>query len=324
MKSAAAVLCLVVLFLLSSCYKPESKSPDAWDLTRQQEDSISFHTTHHYAQNYNFVVRADSMRLSCSQPDELPFDSIVLHHDERIVVADFMMMPTDTIDSVWVKVARDQHTQGWIRESELLRGVSPDDPISWFIDLFDDINVLLSLALAVVVGAAYGLRRMMRRKARVVHLNDIASPYPTILALLVAVSATYYSSIQLFDPESWRHFYYHPSLNPFALPLHLGIFLSMVWLLLIVALATIDDIFRLLYRGEAVIYTFGLAAVCAIVYVVMSVTTLYFFGYILLIAYIVYACRQYMRHAHGRYTCGRCGETIPKKGHCPHCGANNE
>lgn len=313
----------LLLLLLSSCYKPSSPTTDAWDLTKQQQDSISFRTTHHYAQNYNFVVRADSLCLSCRQPDELPFDTVVVREGDRLVVAAFMMMAAEGNDSVWVKLARDQETQGWVSESELLEAVSPDDPISWFIDIFDDAHLLAALALTSVVAAVYGLRRMMRRRARVVHFNDIASPYPTLLCLLVASAATLYSSIQMFAPESWRHFYYHPTLNPLSLPLHLGIFIASVWLMLVVAIAALDDIRRLLFRGEAVVYVLSMVSVCAVAYVLFSILTLYYVGYALLVAYYIYALNRYFRYSHGRFTCGRCGESLTKRGRCPHCGSDN-
>ena len=147
-----ALLAFVGLF--SSCYNQSSPTPDAWDLTKRQIDSISFSTTHHYSQNYNFVVKADSLRLVCQAPDELPFDSVTVYRGDYVVVADFMTMPGDTVDSVWVKIARDQITQGWIRERAMLPGVEPDNYISQFIDTFSDVHLLLFMALAVVVGAA--------------------------------------------------------------------------------------------------------------------------------------------------------------------------
>ena len=102
-------------------------------------------------------------------------------------------------------------------------------------------------------------------------------------------------SIQLFGPESWRHFYYHPSLNPFALPLHLGLFVSSVWAIVIVAIATVDDVTKKLPLGAAILYLGGLTAVCAVCYVVFSITTLYYIGYPLLIAYYVFAIRRLSR-----------------------------
>jgi hypothetical protein len=49
--------------LFSSCYHQESETSDAWIVTEEQMDSISFYTTHHYTQNYNFLVTADSLWL---------------------------------------------------------------------------------------------------------------------------------------------------------------------------------------------------------------------------------------------------------------------
>ncbi len=301
---------LASMLILTGCYNQGPITPDAWNLTERQLDSISFYTTHHYTQGYNFLITSDSLVIFEQQPEMMPVpemlasemtvgdqtmpmlsmvDSLTLRKHQRLVVADITTVPTDSIDSVWVKVARDQHTQGWVRESRLLAAVSPDDPISQFIDFFSDLHLLVFLAFCVVVGGAYGLRRLMRKGAKIVHFNDIPSFYPTLLCLLVASSAVLYSSIQIFAPEMWRHFYYHPSLNPYALPWHLGLFVTAVWALLIVAIATVDDVRHHLPLGEAVLYLGGLAAVCAVCYVVFSLATLYYIGYPLLVAYFAFA-----------------------------------
>ena len=293
----------------TSCYNRGPITPDAWDLTAQQLDSISFYTTHHYTQNYNFVVTGDSLVVVAQQPEDMSVpdvvsielesigeekkkDSITIRRNEHVVVADIKTVPSDSIDSIWVKVARDQLTFGWIHENELLSKVSPDDPISQFIDTFSNTHLLVFLAFCVLTGAAYGLRRLMRKGCKIVHFNDIKSFYPTSLCLLIASSAVLYSSIQLFGPETWRHFYYHPSLNPFALPFWLGVFVSSVWALIIVAIATVDEVTRLLPLGEAILYLVGLAAVCAVLYTVFSITTLYYVGYPLLIAYFYFAIKR--------------------------------
>ena len=311
-KLYVSFLIVLLPLLLTGCYNRGPITPDAWDLTAQQLDSISFYTTHHYTQNYNFVVTGDSLVVVAQQPEDMAIpdvvsseietvgmemqkDSITLRKNEHIVVADIKTVPADTIDSIWVKVARDQLTFGWIHENELLAKVSPDDPISQFIDFFSDAHLLIFLAFCVLVVAAYGVRRLMKRGAKIVHFNDIPSFYPTTLCLLVASSAVLYSSIQLFGPESWRHFYYHPSLNPFALPLHLGLFVSSVWAIVIVAIATVDDVTKKLPLGGAILYLSGLTAVCAVCYVVFSITTLYYLGYPLLIAYYVFAIKRLSR-----------------------------
>ena len=317
-----------ILVLLCSCYNKGQQTPDAWDLTEQQLDSISFYTTHHYTQNYNFQVRADSMPLIQQLPAEalsdMPVDTLMVYKNEHLVVADITTVPADTIDSIWVKVASDQLTFGWIHEHEMLKCVSPDDPISEFIDFFSDAHLLIFLAFIVVVGAVYVNRQLMSRQAKLVHFNDIASFYPSLLCLLVATSATLYSSIQLFDPEKWRHFYYHPTLNPFAVPLSLGLFLISVWAIVIVGVAVLDEVRRQLHLGEAVLYLLGLGATCAVAYVVFSVFTLYYIGYPLLVAYIVFAIHRYFGRPRPRYRCGRCGGLLYDKGTCPHCGALNE
>lgn len=322
MQRIRGYIILIFAFLLTACYNNGPQTPDAWDLTEKQLDSISFSTTHHYSQNYNFVVKSKSLPLS-DQPGNLAFDTIYVMRGEQLVVADIQTISTDSIDSIWVKVARDQLTQGWIRESEMLEGVSPDDSISQFIDFFSNTHLLIFMAFLIVVTVAYGLYRLNRRNAYIVHFNDIDSFYPTLLCLMVASSATLYASIQMFGAESWRHFYYHPSLNPFALPWHLALFVASVWAIIIIAVAAVDDVLHHLSGADALLYMGGLAGVCAVDYVVFSVSTLYYIGYPLLIAYVVFALYRYVHQAHYRFTCGNCGTLLSKKGRCPHCGAMN-
>jgi hypothetical protein len=144
-----------------------------------------------------------------------------------------------------------------------------------------------------------------------------------MLCVLIAMSATLYASIQMFRAESWRHYYFHPSLNPFALPLHLALFVASVWAIIIMAVAVLDDVRHQLPTFDALLYLSGLAAVCAVIYVVFTIFTLYYVGYLLLVAYIAFAVWCYRRHPHYPYRCGQCGEKMKKKGTCPHCGALN-
>ena len=295
----SSVLSLLAVLMLTACYNRKPVTSEALRLTEAQMDSLSFYSTHHYTQNFNFLVKADSLHLkydpnSSVSPEfidenTLAVDSVTFFRGDHIVVADIKTIPSDSIDSVWVKVARDQVAMGWVRESELLPAVTPDDPISVFIDTFSNKHLLFFLALLVLVGSAYGLRKLHSQNAYIIHFNDIPSYYPTVLAVLVAASATFYSSIQLFGPETWRHFYYHPTLNPFVVPFHLQLFLMSVWAIVIMTIATIDDVRHHLSLSDAVLYLLGLAGVCAVLYVVFSITTLYYIGYPLLVAYIVFA-----------------------------------
>lgn len=306
--------------VLSSCYNQGQQSPDAWSLTKQQMDSISFYTTHHYTEGYNFRVTADSLCLIAQLPAEalslMPVDTLTVVRGGLLVVADIQVVPADSVDSIWVQVASDASTIGWAHEGQLLSSVSPAHAISRFIDTFSDQHLLVFLALLVVVGMAYLLLHLLRRKAPIVHFRDLSSPYPALLCVTVATAATLYSSIQLFEPEMWRHFYFHPTLNPFAVPPIIGAFLCSVWAIFIVALAQ--------PWGLPWVYYLGLVAVCAINYVVFSVTTLYYIGYPLLLLYYAFAIRQYVRHSLTLYRCGACGQPLRRKGMCPHCGALNE
>ncbi|MBQ8097192.1 MAG: zinc ribbon domain-containing protein [Prevotella sp.] len=313
--------------LLAGCYHEKSTTPDGWVPTEEQVDSVSFYTTHHYTQNYNFVVTADSLQIIVQQPSEavsgMLVDTISVYREDPLVVGDIVTLPSDTVDSVWVQVARDQQTIGWVHESDMLTAVAPDNPISRFIDFFSDTHLLIMLAIVVLCVASLVVTRLYRGHTNMVHFRDIDSFYPTLLCLLVAATAVFYSTIQLVNPESWRHFYYHPTLNPFTVPLHLGLFIASVWATFIVGIAALYDVVRTLPAGQALLYVLGLAAVCSVCYVVFTVTTLVYLGYPLLLLYAVFALWRWFCFGRARYACGRCGRHLHHKGRCPYCGAEN-
>lgn len=325
----ASLLLFLLVLLCSSCYHQNTKNINENLLDSVgQNDSSHFKATHHYSSNYNFVVKADSLVLSKLQPEEtlshLQSDSLVVYKNEHLVVADIRIMSADSIDSVWVQVARDQQTFGWIHESKLLPNVVPDDPISLFISTFSDIHLLVFLVIIVLISVYYIMRKLLSASLPIVHLRDINSIYPTLLVLLVATSATFYASIQLFAPQVWHHFYFHPTLNPFSVPLPLNLFLLSVWAILLIGLAAIDDVRHLLPLGDAVLYLCGLAAVCAVNYIIFSVSTLYYIGYPLLIVYVYWAIKRYIKMPRIKFVCGNCGMPLEKSRRCKHCGALNE
>lgn len=323
------MLLFLLVLLCSSCYHQNTKNINENLLDSVgQNDSSHFKATHHYSSNYNFVVKADSLVLSKQQPEEtlshLQEDSLIVYKNDHLVVADIRIMSADSIDSVWVQVARDQQTFGWIHESKLLPNVVPDDPISLFISTFSDIHLLVFLVIIVLISVYYIMRKLLSASLPIVHLRDINSIYPTLLVLLVATSATFYASIQLFAPQVWHHFYFHPTLNPFSVPLPLNLFLLSVWAILLIGLAAIDDVRHLLPLGDAVLYLCGLAAVCAVNYIIFSVSTLYYIGYPLLIVYGYWAIKRYIKMPRIKFVCGNCGMPLERSRRCKHCGALNE
>lgn len=264
-----------------------------------EADSTCFYETHHYGQNFNFVVKADSLMLVRQQPVEIlsrmHTDTITVYRGDHVAVAEIRVLPADSIDSVWVQIARDQETFGWLHESSLLPSVVPDDPISQFISTFSDVYLLIFLIVISVISVAYLMRTIFKRNARIVHFNDIPTFYPTALALTVAAAAVLYSSIRMFAQDTWQHFYFNPTLNPFIVPPALGIFLVSVWAMLIIGLATVDVVRGILPTGEALLYLCGLTGVCALNYIIFSITTLYYVGYPLFIAYAAFAVYVYVK-----------------------------
>lgn len=264
-----------------------------------EADSTCFYETYHYGQNFNFVVKVDSLMLVRQQPVEIlsrmHTDTITVYRGDHVAVAEIRVLPADSIDSVWVQIARDQETFGWLHESSLLPSVVPDDPISQFISTFSDVYLLIFLIVISVISVAYLMRTIFKRNARIVHFNDIPTFYPTALALTVAAAAVLYSSIRMFAQDTWQHFYFNPTLNPFIVPPALGIFLVSVWAMLIIGLATVDVVRGILPTGEALLYLCGLAGVCALNYIIFSITTLYYVGYPLFIAYAAFAVYVYVK-----------------------------
>ncbi len=332
MKSTFHILIITILSLiLSSCYN-EKKMGDHDALPQGDSisnvNSISFYTTHHYSVGYNFLVDADSLLLIKQQPEEhislLQTDTFYVANDSHIAVYDIRIVPQDSVDSVWVQLITEMGSTGWTHETELLPNVVPTDPISQLIMLFSDTHLMLALIILALIGTAYTIRTVQRRNAPIVHFRDIPSFYPTLLCIIVAASATFYASLQMFGADTWRHFYYHPSLNPFAMPPILSIFISSIWAMLIVGVAVVVDIRYHLDTEDIILYLCSLVGVCATLYIVFSVTTLYYIGYPLLVAYCWFAVTHYLRNFSQGYTCGNCGKRIKGPGTCPHCGAIND
>lgn len=326
------MLLIVACCMAASCYYSHPNKVDHWQAASETGvDSVNFFITHHYWTGYNFVA-TDTLTLQTAPhieglPDygALLNDTVCLTKHDPLVVAKVMYVPTDTTDSVWVKVARDQLSQGWVHESELLRRVVPDDPISKFIFYFSDsrsVYVLSVLGLAIVFLLVQNVRH---KRFRMVHFNDIPSFYPTLLCLCVSASATLYGSIQRFVPMTWVEFYFHPTLNPLceSLPVILRLFIASVWLMLIVAVAVVEEMRRLPDVGDTLSYLTSLGGVCVVLYLVFTLSTPLIAGYFLLAAYAFFAIWQYAKHKPSHLLCGACGKSITKKGRCPYCGAEN-
>lgn len=273
-----------------------------------------------YALNSNFEVTADSLMLQ-----QLPLmDVLAVYKGERLVVAEFMEQPQDSVDSVWVKVARDQETIGWLRERELLENVVPVDPVSQFIHFFSNTHTVVFFVVLALFCVGYLYRAIRKKKLQLVWFNDIDSVFPTLLLWLVATAATLYATVQHFKPELWEQFYYAPSLNPLDLPFVLSLFMFNVWGIILVGLATLDDLFHQARTYTAFFYLLGLMSGSIFLYLFFTLTVYYYIGYPCLLVYTVCTFNRLKHTSRYKYVCGNCGAKMKSKGLCPHCGAINE
>lgn len=316
---------LAMLLVFASCVNEKPQCLDPWATTNVDADG--FRAEHHYWKNDNFVT-TDSFPLSSHILGEagtiFTRDSSIVNPYDEIVVANVIYVPTDTIDSVWVMIARDQVTMGWVHESEFLEKSVPDNPISRFISQFSDNRFLVLFATLLFAALAFILQRFRKERFLIVHLNDIGSFYPTMLCLTMSVSAAIYGTIQTFYTDIWKEYYYHPTLNPFDQPRPVMFFLFSVWLIVIVAVAVIEDLRKRPNAVNAVSYLISLSAVCMVLYLVFSISIQYYIGYILLLLYWVFAIRCHWVNNHAAYRCGFCGTAMREKGRCPKCGTINE
>ena len=284
-----------------------------------------------YSVGYNFRVHADSLLLQEDRPMHWcqgvaqNSDSLWVFGDDHLVVAAITVIPEDCVDSVWVKVARDQGTMGWTHESDLLAAASPDDPISQFIRIFSARHLPWFLAFIAAGCLAISVRYLRRRNIPLLHVHDIPSAYPTLLTSTLAVASATYAYIQHYLPEQWVHFYFYPTLNPLAQPPELCLFLLCVWLLLLLSIAVVDAAFSLLRSAAAAVYLLTLLAICTLIYLLLSLVSQLSLclACALCLVYILAATYHYFRHVRAHYLCGRCGAKLRQKGVCPRCGAVN-
>lgn len=322
-------LSLVIAFAitLSSCYNPPQHI--ILDTSDHPADSTAQRLSRPYGIGYNLLVHADSLLLLEERPMHWSegatesSDSLWLRKHNQIVIAAMTTIPEDSVDSVWIKVARDQESMGWLHESDLLDASTPDDPISQFILFFSNGHVLWFLMITAVAAAIALVHLLRRKRFRMIHLDDIPSVYPTLLTATLTFSAWLYALIQHSAPQMWVTFYFHPTLNPFSQPLLLCIFLCSVWALFLLSIAVLDDVQRMLSGTETILYLLALLAVSMTIYLVISLTPIVLAA-ILGITYIAFDFYRYIVYARARYLCGRCGQRLQQKGPCPYCGAIND
>lgn len=245
----------------------------------------------HYSANYNFLV-TDSIALQQERPlhnQQEWGDVMWVRKGDAVVVAQMSVIPEDTVDTMWVKLARDQQTQGWVRETTMLESVVPDDPISEFINLFSDRHTDYFLSFSLLVLLLWLWLHSKRRKLPVVHFQDIDSGYPATLCLTLSASALMYAAIQRYYADEWQEYYFHPSLNPFGWPMMVSLFLCSVWLLIIMLIATVQEMRRLMHGSDFLLYGATLTAVAMVDYMLFTMLPFPWVAVPLFLIYTLYA-----------------------------------
>ena len=327
-------LLLGVLGLFPSCNYTHRTPQDRWIATNGLEpDSIEFRYKHHYWKNDFFMV-TDSMvlqnfprtGLASLRTSESSTPSMVSAGDEVAVVGIHHVADSLGQQEIWVQVARDRFCKGWVNEEVLLDCSIPSRPISKFIYYFSNRSLAYYGSVLLVAALVLMLRLARKRRIPFVHFNDIRSFYPTLLCLMVATEATVYGTMQRFAPETWVEYYYHPTLNPFTpgLPLILSLFIAGLWLMVLVAIATLEDLRHAPDDFGIYAYLAGLAMMCVALYLVFSLSVHIYIGYPLLLAYWAFAFWRHHRFATPHYRCGNCGALLNEAGRCPECGVEND
>ncbi len=320
------MIVLVWGMIFTACQHDQPLVQDPWSITKV--DSTQFVREHHFWKGFNFLV-TDSMALSSALPGEVGSifvrDSTWVIDDDPLVVVNLASVPNDSIDSMWVMVAKDPQTLGWVRRSELHQCAVPDNTISRCIHAFSDVRLLVLLCSLSAALLLFFIQRLRHARIQIVHFNDIQSFYPTLLCIVVSGSAVLYGALQQFAPEVWEEFYYHPTLNLFARePLSLRIFIISLWTMLIVGIAVVDDLRKQPGVVDGVAYLAALSGVCMVLYLFFTLSVHLYIGYPLLLGYWVFALRRHFFHNSTRFRCGHCGNALHHVGKCPYCGAVNE
>lgn len=341
-------MCVGVL-ALASCYYSYPNKMDHWVPTEVGRiDSVDFKIAHHYWKGENFYVWEGLQLLKAlpllSETGTMErgwwqTDTVSVAPRTEVVVVDVAFEPTQgENDSVWVCVAADRLTQGWVRESTLLEGAVPDAPISKAIYYFSSRRSKIFMSCGALAMGVLAVGYAVRRKRwttvwRFVRRNGVGgsesvgvSLYPSLLLLSVGVLSAVYGSIQAWVPETWVEYYFHPTLNPFAmeLPWVMRLFVGGLWALVVVGLAVALDALRRYVLGKALLRLSMLMCGCIVVYLVFTLSMQIYVGYVLLPTYFYVVLHRYRCRCRAwPYECGACGAAMKRLGRCEQCGAEN-
>lgn len=316
------LISLVLLTLsisLAGCGHSQSSSSDSTflatdsvdslplaQLTAVQRDSLEFRLRHHYGEGFNFRVVADSLPLlpnletvsSQVLTDVTNWGDTVLRGDLLVVAEVARKESADSLapDTFWIKVAHDQLTQGWVEESQLLQSVVPDDSISQLLhSLTYSRGIWMSLLVLMGLLGFVIYRRVSVNHDWLSLLRHSDSWYAPLLISLVVLLAVTYASVQLWVPEFWQEYYFHPTLNPLLLPGVMCWMMVVVWLIIITFIALLIEVYHRYYFLQGLAYVVEVLGMAMVAYLFVSWAAQIYIGYLLAPVLIVLSWGFFLR-----------------------------
>lgn len=301
---------------------------DSIRFTNQQADSLAFRLTHHYGENSNFEVTADSLILLPRDDDWQQAPSVIYKGDIIVVAVcrHVSIYEADSLsaDTVWVKVANSKNLMGWVDEQTLLRSVVPDEPISKIIIIIKSVHAVIGKSW--IVGLFILLFVLLWRKNKYYRdfLTGITSFYPILLLINAAVFAVFLKTLENTTPEFLQEYYFHPTLNPLTLPFMMSVLVLLVWVNTILFIAEFLDLYGKIGLLKSLAYIIIHFTLMVVVFEFFLLVSSPVFRWIFLISFIALLLYVYRRYMRCRYVCGNCGFSLTSLGTCPKCGAVNE
>ena len=93
----------------------------------------------------------------------------------------------------------------------------------------------------------------------------------------------------------------------------LSLFMFNIWGIILVGLATLDDLFHQTHIEAACFYLLGLMSCCIFLYLFFTFTTYYYLGYPCLLVYAVWSFNRIKHASRYKFSCGNCGAKIKNK-----------
>lgn len=319
------VISLLLCLFSVSCHRAVGDSDDAWVEARGNEvDTLAFRQKNHFGVGDFFVLSKPLLlqeALTVIEEENFNISLVKLNEGTSVAVMGVKRIYVADSSKICLHLGGDEGV-GWTTKEKFLEAAVPDSPISKILHYLRGRVFFIAAILFVIAVMLYTIRYCRKLSTPFVHFKDVNSFYPTLVCLAVSFLAVLYESIQMFEPHVWLSYYFSPTLNPFheGLSLSVSLFVASVWSVLILVIATIDDLFHLHDFSKVSAYFAGLLCICCGLYITFTLLTKIYVGYPLLLAYALGAFYRHHQYAHSHYQCLTCGQRLIHEDTCPSCG----